>query len=153
MHGKIHCPLDHEPTTFFFHQVQTSENTSWKERISGYRAACTLISKDVGKEGRAGLPSSLWQAGSYSLSVCQQGSLVSFPPTSRLLLPSCLSESLPSWAPRTVMETEREENRLARPRGQLAQPLFVGHNMDYCLSKPKTQTRAEKPTNGLACIW
>ena len=59
-----------------------------------------------GKAGRAGLPSSLWQAGSYSLSVCQQGSLVAFPPTSRPLLPSCLSESLPSWAPQTVMETE-----------------------------------------------
>lgn len=42
---------------FFFNQVQTSENTSWKERLDGYRAACRLIGKGVGKEeGLAGPP-------------------------------------------------------------------------------------------------
>ena len=131
---------------FFFYKLRTSENTSWKERISGYRAACWLIGKDVGKEGRAGLPSSLWQAGSYSLSACQQGSLVSFPPTSRPLLPSCLSESLPSWAPRTVMETEREGSCLARPRGQLAQPLLLATTLTtVCQNQRHKQGQRSQP--------
>lgn len=87
--------------------------------------------------------------------MCQKGSLASFPPPGKSLLPSCLSKSLPSWAPwnssRDSTAQGRESAWPAPRESQPSQYLWTATLTAVCQSWWHKQGQAV--TNGLTCIW
>lgn len=146
------CPPDHKPT-FFFTRCKPVKIHPGKEKSVVIGRHATWWARTWGRKERLACSPRLDGQGVIGCLCASKGlwSLSHHPAGPSPQLPLWVSAQLSPM--KQLQRQSREESRLARPQGQLAQPVFVATITNYCLSKPKTQTRSKKPTNTLACIW